>query len=144
MSMLQEQIGDFKLFNYAENFILAYPFIENEAFATIAAAGSVTLKLQLPYAHRLVKMVIRHTDGSNVASIVALDVQIKREAGSISVNSQAAEHVKEEDDLINENTTILLGEGFEYEASTYSIKFTTTAAHHIHLLVYLQRLGARR
>lgn len=139
---IKEIIGDFELFNFADNHIVA-TLKGTTKYLTMTGA-EVTKLLQIPYPHRLVKMILRHTSSADVDSIDPLDIQIRRDTGKIEINSVLKEILKTEADLVDSAITITFGDGFEYEASTWTLGFNSTATDRVYIQIYLQRLGGSR
>lgn len=142
MSSLIEQAGDFELYNFAENHIRAV-LKGDDKYVSLGAAET-TKQLQIPYAHRLVKILITHTNSVNADSVEPLDVQIRRDKGCINGMPQVKEILQTQSDLVNSHIELTFGDGFEYEATTWTLSFTGTATDRVHLIAYFQRLGTRR
>jgi hypothetical protein len=145
LSLIEKQ-GDFELDNFAENFVKAY--LDPTRYVIMAGIDTeVTKQLIIPYAHRLVKIVLRHTDSANadlVGELNYYDFQIRRDVGFITAVPLGKEIVKTETKIPNTLITVPLGENYEYEPTAYTLGFYGTSTDRIHVIVYLQRIGRRR
>lgn len=143
MSLIQVA-GDFKLYNFAENHIKAYlkDDIKTSRYVTLTAATEAKKQLHIPFPHRLIKMVCRHTSNANVDANNMMDVQIRRDAGNIGDVPLAKEILFSQDDVAIPVFTIKFPTGFEYEETMWTLVFIgSTTGDRVHPVVYLQRLG---
>ena len=98
MDDTKEVSGDFERWNFAENHIQASLYLTKYLILT---GGEDTLKLIIPFPHRLIKIVLRHTDSSNADAITPLDVQVRRDVGAISNIPLGKDIIQTQDDLID-------------------------------------------
>lgn len=134
--------GDFRLWNFAENQILV-TLKTTEKYVSMTGA-EVTKQLIVPFAHRIVKIIMRHTTTADVDSIDPLDIQIRRDVGQISDMPALKDILQTQADLVDSAITLTFGEGFEYEPTTWILSFNATATDRVYIMIYLQRLGGKR
>jgi len=144
MTEFKENIGDFTFWNFADNHI-AICLKGSSKYVVLTGGGAEDVKqLQIPYPHRLVKMILRHTDALNADSTDNLDLSIRREVGQMFL-PKMKDHLVDSPDEKNALIIVKFGNGFEYEPTTWTIGLAgETATDRIHFLAYIQRLGARR
>jgi len=139
MSNLDETHGGWTFKRIGKNIYKIYR--ELSPYSITMTGADVTTKLPIPFPHRILRMHIYHTDSAYAASVDALDVILRRAAGSLTPE-------KFEEDLFNESGIVLskvtevFGEGFEYEAGIYDVILNSTATDLIFALFYVQKLEA--
>lgn len=134
---VKERVGLWEFHNIARNFIKIYPHTSPHKITMTGSA--VETQLQIPFMHRLNKLIMYHTDSSYAASAVALDIYLDRKAGQ-NFPPKFEERVFKRLAYNKAKATIVLGERYEYEASVYTLSLNSTNTHLIFPVLYIQRI----
>lgn len=135
------RIGDWIFENIAGNYIRVYYAKTSDHAIDISAGGSDSIQLQVPFLHRILRFHIYHTDSSYASSVVSLDVQVDRKTANIGGLPKFTDILFSEENIAHDTMAEYFGEGFEFEASTWTLYLATTATHKIFPLFYIQKLG---
>jgi hypothetical protein len=144
MTETREHHGDFEYWNFAENHIAIYLKGSSKYVALTGGGTEDTKQIEIPYPHRLVKIILRHTDSSNDDSTDNLDVSFRREEGQMFL-PLLKDHLIETPDEKVPLIILKFGSGFEYEKTIWTLGLAgETATDRVHILMYIQRLGGKR
>jgi len=109
---------------------------------SITMTGSdVKTQLQIPFPHRILRMHLYHTDSAYAASTDALNVILRRSAGTLTP-AKFVEDLFNESGITASKITEVYGEGFEYEAGIYDVILNSTSTDLIFPIFYVQKLEA--
>ena len=103
--------------------------------------AAVTTQLNVPFAHRWLRMSWYHTDNAYAASVANLSVTMQRTADTI-VPANFEENLFEDAAIVAATATETFGEKFEYERTLYDLILDSTNAHLIFPVFYIQKLEA--
>lgn len=144
MTEIREQHGDFTFWNFAENHIAFYLKGSSKYMILTGGGTEDTKQIEIPYPHRLVKIILRHTDSGNADSTDNLDVSFRREEGQMFL-PLLKDHLIETPDEKVPLIILKFGNEYEYEATKWTLGLAgETATDRVHILGYIQRLGGRK
>ena len=101
--------------------------------------AAVTTQLNIPFAHRWLRMHFYHTDDSYDASILNLSVTMQRTADTI-LPANFEEDLFEDTAIVAATSTEVFGEAFEYERTLYDLILDSTVDHLVFPVFYIQKL----
>lgn len=141
---VRESHGDFTFWNFAENHIAIY-LKASSKYVSLTGGGTEDKKqLHIPYPHRLIRVILLHTDSSNDDSTDNLDVSFRREKGQMFLPLLKDDLIESPDEKVS-LIVLEFGNGYEYEATTWTLGLAgETASDRVHILAYIQRLGGKR
>jgi hypothetical protein len=116
-------------------------YITEDPNAIAMTGVNVVTQLQIPFAHRIIAFLFRHTTALFVDSYDNLDFILRRIATTM-FPVQMRETLFYEMNITDEDGEEIFGENFEREACAYTITLNSTATNLIFLLFYIQKLGA--
>jgi len=138
----REKIGEFLFFNVSGNHVLIYPHPDIHAYSAIAMTASDVKKfIEIPYFHRIIKLVLIHLDSSYDKSTDALNVTLELEQGKSIISKYFTDLVYDEDGIIDAEYIEPFGEEFEYEPRTWTLTLNTTSGDVVIPVLYIQKLG---
>ena len=106
----------------------------------ITMTGSaVTTQLNVPFAHRWLRMSWYHTDAAYAASVANLSVTMQRTADTV-LPANFEEDLFEDTAIVAATATEVFGEAFEYERTLYDLILDSTVDHLIFPVFYIQKL----
>lgn len=98
--------------------------------------SNVVIDLSVPFPHRLQRIEIKHTDASNVDSVVPTALTVAH-----SKNSLLFFTIVKHSTLIATDLTEEFGEDYSYAESIYRFTTNTTNTHRIYVKFYVQKLS---
>jgi hypothetical protein len=131
------QMEQFLAREFATNHFKAY--IKNPDYLLLTGSED-TLKIAIPFSHRLIKAIIRQTSSTESDSVNPVDISVRRDAGAINDCPKLTEYLQVQADLIESSWILTFGDGFEYEATKWTFAFTGTSTDRIRIALYFQRL----
>jgi len=137
----EERLGDeFVGKRFAQNLIeVVIDKSDKNYFSIVAGATDESHELHIPYSHRLVALLIYHTDASDAVSELKMNVGFIRAVGQ-NFPKGFKEELFIEDDIVDPTVCENYGVGFERPASIYTLTLQTTINHRIYFVLYIQKL----
>lgn len=135
-------MGDFIGFNFAENHFVCYLNKAPTArYVTLAGSTEAIAMLNIPFSHRLIKILMRQSTATSSADGgTEHSIQVRRDYGAISSCSTGKEILMTQNCLVDPVNVLIFGDGFEYEATNWTLAFTGVSTYKIHPVIYIQRL----
>jgi hypothetical protein len=119
------------------NIYKVYPIADPPAI--VMTALDVTTELQIPFAHRWVRIHFYHTTAAFAVSQQALRVTLRREVNTM-IPAQFLDELFCEFDITAVIMIEKFGEGFEYEQGAYKVILNSVATDLIFPVFYIQKL----
>ena len=113
-------------------------FNANNAIAMTGA--DVTKQIRIPFAHRVNKIVLVHLSAALALSADALNIDFGSSNGSDYVQKLKDSIWTETASTISKFTEVF-GDGYEYEARTWTLTLNSTATDLIIPVIYVQLVG---
>ena len=145
MSEKQERIGEFRFRNIGGNHIAIYPHpdVHTNSFIAMTCAA-VTKYIDVPYLHRIIKLVVIHVTSAYVKSTDAMELKLELEAGRSIFSKKFSDLLFHETDINVSEFIEMFGEEFEYEPRTWTLTLTSTNTDLVMPVLYIQKVGAMR
>jgi len=138
----REKRGEFTFFNVSGNHVLIYPHPTIHTYSAIAMTGSDVKKyINIPYFHRIIKLVLIHLTSAYAKSTDSLNVTLELEAGKSIISSKFTDLLFDEDGIIDSEFIEPFGTEFEYEGRTWTLTLNTTSGDLVIPVLYIQKLG---
>lgn len=138
----QEKRGEFNFRHIGGNHIAIYPHKDVHTYSLITMTGAaVTKPIDIPYLHRIVKVVVIHLDSSYAKSVLPLEVKIELEAGRSIFSPKFTDLLFHEADINVAEFIENFGEEFEYEPRTWTLTLKADNTHLVMPILYIQKLG---
>jgi len=114
-------------------------YLAADPAAVVMTGAAVTTQLQIPFAHKWLRIHFYHTDAALAISQDSLRVTLRREVGTM-FPAGFLDELFCEFEIVAVIMIEKFGEGFEYEAGPYNLILTTTATDLIFPLFYIEKL----
>lgn len=142
MTEKREKRGDFTFWNVAGNYVLIFPHPTPFTGSCITMTGSAVKKfIDIPYFHRIIKLVLIHLDASYAKVTTDLAVIIELEQKRSIISPYFTDKLFEETDIQKAEFIENFGEEFEYEPRTWSLSLTAASGEFVIPVLYIQKLG---
>ena len=125
--------------NIGKNIYKVYPEISGNPYITMTGSNDDT-ELPIGSPHRWIRAEFRNADSSNADSGDYCELTISRETTKTKP-AQFSDILFQEYGIIVTHFTEPFGEGYEYEASVWRIRFRSTATNRIYPVLYIQKLA---
>jgi len=141
----REKRGEFRYERLSNtNHIFIYPHPDIHADSALTMTGSdVTKYIDVPFPHRIVKLLLTHLDTNDAKTTDAMEVQLQVEVGRDSISKLAADYVFHETDINVAEFAEHFRDGFEYPARTYTLVLKADNTDKVIPVLHIQQLGGR-
>jgi len=139
----QERRGDFNFRHIGKNHIAIYPHKEKHTNNALTQSGSdIKYYIDIPYFHRIVKLVLLHLTSAFAKSTDEMKVALELEVGKSIFSPKFSEILFYEERIVDAEITELYGNGFEYEPRTWTLTLNSTSTDLIIPVLYIQKENA--
>ena len=137
----KEDIGDWTYEHIGGNAIKIYPKNSTHSMKLLGITTDVISEINIPYYHRINKIVMWQTNSAYAASDDNFNISVKRAAGTVKPQSKFEEPLYIEETISTDDFFERFGEGFEYEPSIWRLTLNGTNNNLMFPIIYIQKLG---